>query len=283
MTDAQHGLTPDDGVLVPVLQGRGFDVCVERWDAEETDWRRFDHCILRSCWDYHLRAGEFLGWLNALDQKHVGLSNPISLVRWNHHKSYLKDLERRGVPIVPTLLVSQPGATSLEGVFRAEGWDDIVFKPCISASGYRTYRVNRARAADYEDEFEALVRDSGALVQPFLAEVQASGEYSFVFFGREFSHAVLKNPGDGEFRTQEAFGGVWTAVCPTERQIGEAAMVLDVVDGPLLYARVDMVEVNGRLLLGELELIEPFLFFGADGGAAARFVNELVRLLSSSS
>ena len=105
------------------------------------------------------------------------------------------------------------------------------------------------------------------------------GEWSFIFFGREFSHAVLKKPGDGEFRTQEAFGGVVLKATPTAAQIRQAERVVGSVDGDLLYARVDMVEVEGRLLLGELELIEPFLFFGCDSGSPLRFVRALTGLL----
>ena len=43
------------------------------------------------------------------------------------------------------------------------------------------------------------------------------------------------------------------------------------VGGPFLYARVDALTVGGRLLLGELELIEPARFFELDERAPERF------------
>lgn len=42
--------------------------------------------------------------------------------------------------------------------------------------------------------------------------------------------------------------------------------------GPLTYARVDLVEVDGVPTLMELEVIEPDLFFRADPESLGRFV-----------
>ena len=279
VTDRQHGLTPDDGLLVSVLQENGFDVSVEQWDSESTDWERYDLCVLRSCWDYHVRIGEFLQWLTRLEERGVKTMNPIQTVRWNHDKRYLKEMERRGVPIVPTRVVDKPDGACLGEVIDSCGWETVVFKPCISASGYRTHKVLRSEADVCQSEFNALVQQSGALIQPFLKEVQAVGEWSFVFFGRKFSHAVIKKPGDGEFRTQEVFGGTALKAVPTDTQVRQAERVVGSVDGDLLYARVDMVEVNGKLLLGELELIEPFLFFSSDPDSPMRFARALKELL----
>jgi hypothetical protein len=54
----------------------------------------------------------------------------------------------------------------------------------------------------------------------------------------------------------------------------QAETVLTKIDAKWVYARVDGVEVDGRLLLMELELIEPHLYFelfppGADAFAQA--------------
>ena len=46
-----------------------------------------------------------------------------------------------------------------------------------------------------------------------------------------------------------------------------------------LYCRIDVVEKHGRLVLMELELIEPELFLGLDEGAAERFAAAIVRSL----
>ena len=68
---------------------------------------------------------------------------------------------------------------------------------------------------------------------------------------------------------------------PTEAQIQAAAKIIASVDGDLLYARVDMIQVNGRLLLAELELIEPSLFFKNDPHSALRFARAVSRRFRS--
>jgi glutathione synthase/RimK-type ligase-like ATP-grasp enzyme len=44
------------------------------------------------------------------------------------------------------------------------------------------------------------------MVQPFLREIR-EGEWSLIFLGGEFGHAVVKRPAKGDFRVQHDFGG----------------------------------------------------------------------------
>ena len=46
---------------------------------------------------------------------------------------------------------------------------------------------------------------------------------------------------------------------------------------PGLYARIDGVEVGGRLVLMEAECIDPVLYFRFSPGAAERFADLLLR------
>ncbi len=120
VTDCNHPhLTDDDRLLVPVLHEMGVEASAVQWDSKSTDWESFDACVIRSCWDYHLRINEFLQWLRHLESHRVSIWNPIETVRWNHHKRYLKDLERRGVPIVPTYLVGEQSDVALRDIVGA--------------------------------------------------------------------------------------------------------------------------------------------------------------------
>ena len=118
------------------------------------------------------------------------------------------------------------------------------------------------------------------LVQPFLAEVAAEGEYSFLFFGGEFSHAVLKRPAAGDFRVQHNHGGSTESVTASAEDVAQARAVLAAAGADTAYARVDMIRHEGRLLLGELELTEPFLFLGYHPDAPERFATALVARLT---
>ena len=102
--------------------------------------------------------------------------------------------------------------------------------------------------------------DTVYLVQPFLPEIQTDGELSLVFIDGDYSHAVVQRPVAGDYRVQVMFGGVATVTDPAPEVLDSARAVLAAVGGQPLYARVDGVVVNGRFLLMEVELIEPYLF-----------------------
>src|SRR5688500_18001474 len=94
-------LDPDDRPLASVLARRGHEVTAALWDDPALDWGSFDLALLRSTWDYFHRRDEFLAWA-ARAAAATRLWNPVDLVRWNSHKSYLVDLRGRGVAVIPT-------------------------------------------------------------------------------------------------------------------------------------------------------------------------------------
>ena len=118
------------------------------------------------------------------------------------------------------------------------------------------------------------------MVQPYLPEIERSGEVSMIFFGGAFSHAISKRPQPGDFRVQPEFDGIIAAYRPDSAEQEAAARILAAVEEPLLYARVDLVRgLDGAPQLIELELIEPDLYLGYDpaGGAAfAAAAKELI-------
>ena len=75
---------------------------------------------------------------------------------------------------------------------------------------------------------------------------------------------------------QSEFGGSADRIPVTVEHERAVASVLDAVEGSPAYARVDLVAVDGGLLLMELELIEPDLFFPLAPESAERFADLLV-------
>ena len=49
------------------------------------------------------------------------------------------------------------------------------------------------------------------MVQPYLPEIERSGEVSMIFFGGAFSHAISKRPQPGDFRVQPEYDGIISA------------------------------------------------------------------------
>jgi hypothetical protein len=106
--------------------------------------------------------------------------------------------------------------------------------------------------------------------------VESEGEWSFVFLAGSFSHALRKVAPPGDFLVQEEHGGtVHPEPAPAPGLVEQASAILELVPGPLLYARVDGVVAGDRLLLMELELVEPELFFDAGPGSARRLARAL--------
>jgi len=271
-------LPPDEHELPPSLRRLGVDVEIAIWTDPAVDWDRFDLILIRSCWDYHDDLGAWWAWLDRLERGRAGarLRNPPAVVRWNARKTYLRELQARGIPVVPTVwlegeALGSPAATRDALSAAAASFDQLVAKPAISAGALGTLRLERTAlgtpgvARAITEVLPLWRRRAPLLVQPFLPEIASEGEWSLLFFDGAFSHAVLKRPAVGDFRVQERHGGTTAAPAPSEALLSAAHAALDgalsaLQASPLLYARVDLVVVDGAPLLMELELIEPALF-----------------------
>ncbi|ADB33466.1 conserved hypothetical protein [Kribbella flavida DSM 17836] len=257
-TSADHpDLHEDDQPLVPALRTAGLDPVIEVWSDPSVDWSSYDAVLLRSVWDYHTRYVEFAEWLGQLDKAGVRVLNDSALVRWNADKSYLLELRERGVAIVPSQVAA--GACLREVVAGLAG-QEIVIKPTVSASALNTVR-GVAGSEQLERAMDDLP-DTVYLVQPFQREIVTDGEWSLMFFGGVYSHAVVKRPAAGDYRVQHEYGGTVERVEPSPAVLGAATAALAAGSRTApAYARVDGIVSAGRFLLMELELIEPYLFF----------------------
>jgi hypothetical protein len=247
------GLAADDQLLRDALLRDGHEVTAAVWDDPRVAWDAYDAIVIRSTWDYHKRIDDFRAWLASLGE--APLWNPRTVIERNLHKRYLLELPN----VVPTRIV-QPGE-------RVDVTARVVVKPAVSASAYLTSIADHSFVATFE-----------ALVQPFVEEIAAKGEWSLLFAGGQFSHAILKKPRAGDFRVQQEFGGSAVATKAPPALIDDAHAVLATIEEPWLYARVDGVERDGRLLLMELEMTEPSLFLALDAEAPRRFARAIARL-----
>lgn len=270
-------LTEDDQLAAAELCLRGIQVAPAIWDTAH-DWRSFAAVILRSCWDYHLRPAEFLAWVAARESEGTRLWNPAATVRWNAEKTYLRDLQQRGVRVVPTEWVAQGTRPDLAEILRMRNWPRAVLKPAISATAHKTHVIEPSRAEQAQPLLEDILRSSGALVQEFLPMEQC-GEWSLLYYGGKFSHAVLKFPRPGDFRVQHDFGGTARVLEPPQEILRQVEGLLDIEGRTCLYARVDGVARHGQFELMELEFIEPALYFAEHSAAPARFAAAIERIL----
>ena len=273
-------LSDDDRLLLPALRRRGLVGEAAAWDDASVRWSEHDLVVLRSTWNYHLASARFLAWLDDVDARGARVWNPPALVRWNADKRYLLDLASRSIPIATTHLVERGAHGSLASRLEHAGWHEAVVKPTVSASAHETWLVCGAPTEADEARYRRLVDDRAVLVQRFIPQVVTEGEWSFVFIDGAFSHAVLKRPAAGDFRVQREHGGTAEPREPAPALLDDARAVLARLPHPTLYARVDGCALAGRLLLMELELIEPSLFLALAAEAPARLADAIARRLT---
>jgi glutathione synthase/RimK-type ligase-like ATP-grasp enzyme len=258
----------DDELAIEPLRKIGWEVKTVSWRDERFDWTKFEAVIIRTTWDYQNEPEEFLRVLHEIEDSGVRLENPLKIVRWNLSKTYLKDLEDGGIKIVPTIfgndLVNNDLVDSWFEKFKAQ---EIIIKPIVSATAQDTFRLKK-----FLPELTDIFRTRKYLVQPFMKNIIAEGEYSLFYFGGNYSHAILKTPKPEDFRVQEEFGGIITAIEPGEKLLKAGEKALEQIGQKLLYARVDLVrDAEDDFALMELELIEPALYFRMDADSPKRF------------
>lgn len=275
-----------DDLTFPPLAKRGWQVEEIPWDQPAVDWSQFAAVVIRSTWDYQKQVDAFLQVLSTISSSGTRLFNDLATIRWNVHKTYLFELLRAGVEIVPTIFRKQISwIEDLESLFSELRTEEVVIKPAVGANADDTYRLQR-------DELKSpstppvlgLFSDRELLAQPFLEKIVSEGEYSLFFFGNEFSHAVRKCPAPGDFRVQEEHGGTISSWRPGADMLAAGQRVLTALPAETLYARVDLVRLDsGSWGLIEVELIEPSLYFPFAPESVERFASALVASIEKGS
>lgn len=203
-------LADDDRLLIPALAAHGLDAVPAVWNDPTIDWSRFSAAVIRSTWDYYHDIAAFHRWISEVEASGVRLYNPPEVLRWNSDKRYLRELEARGVAVVPTRWVEAGDCITLADLLDASRWEDAVVKPAVSASAWETWKTSSARAREDEPRFRRLAERGTVMVQPLIPEVSRDGEWSLLYLGGEFSHALVKRARDGDFGVQPRHGGTVT-------------------------------------------------------------------------
>jgi hypothetical protein len=112
-------------LMLPHLADSGVETEIVDWRSTDCDFSKFGLIVLRSCWDYHLRAAEFIDWLQRVAQA-TPVLNPIDTVLWNYSKFYLREVEALGIEIAPTIFVSGKAAIAAADRSQIDSWPKIV-------------------------------------------------------------------------------------------------------------------------------------------------------------
>lgn len=286
-------LDPDDRLLRDALVARGVAVDSAVWDDPTVDWASYQHVVIRSTWDYTDRQAQFVDWARRVEQTSA-LLNPADVIAWNTDKTYLRDLDERGLPIVPTIWLDPERNMSSRAInSRLPAFGEFVIKPTVSAGSRDTGRYDasatqqRMLAITHAKNLMAVGRK--VMLQRYLRAVDTAGETGLVYLDGTFSHAVRKSALlSGPFRAGDLEGALYRGEViaprepsPAERELGDR--VVDALAGvfpaaqPLLYARVDVIpDDEGTPVILEVELTEPSLFLDHGGPKAVERAVEAV-------
>jgi len=257
-------LIEEENKLTPALAAQGMELVEVRWREIAERAGEFAAILPLMVWDYF--EGNEAAFLSAIAKAEAitPVFNSFEIIKWNADKAYLDELEARGAPVIPTSTVERVTESNIARAFEELETDTLVIKPRVGGGAWRQVLYKKGDPFPASDDLPP----EGALIQAFLPSVQAEGEYSFLYFGGRFSHAVRKTPKSGEYRIQSSYGGL--------------------EETTPLYARVDLLRGNDdQLKLIELELIEPYLYFphapgeGGENEGAQKFAAALKAKLKS--
>lgn len=276
--DSMDGFVCDDDLAIPALEELGWEVEKISWRARDTDWSRFAIVVIRSPWDYPTDAPRFMALLEEIEASGTPLLNPLELVRWNVHKSYLGWLAERKVSVVPTRWLDQPKHADILALFHEYGTDRMVIKPAVGANAEHAHVLRLASLETDWPEIEPIFERRQAMVQPFREAIESEGEFSLMFMDGELSHAILKTPKSGDFRSQEEHGAQITPVEPEPALVQRAAEAIASLSVTPLYARADLIRNPDQdFEVMELELIEPSMYLRMSPGAPERMARAIIR------
>ena len=279
--DYMEGFYSYDDLLIEPFKIIGWEVETISWKAKNICWKDYEVVIVRSTWDYQNSPKEFLKVLEEINSQ-TRLENNYNILKWNMDKTYLRDLEEKGIKIVPSIWREKFNENEYLTFFEELNTNEIIIKPTVSANADSTFRLEIDNVNSTMSILKSTFQSRSFMVQPFMKSVITEGEYSLFYFGGEYSHTILKLPKENDFRVQEEHGGVIRPILPEALMKTKAEKILEVIETDLLYARIDLVKTDENdFALMELELIEPSLYFNMDSGSAERFAKVFDKWMTS--
>lgn len=251
---------PDPDLDIPYAKTAAkelkIDLVFANWNDEQINWTDFDAAVIRSTWDYVPIRDKFLKKTKEISNE-TKLFNSHEVMSWNTDKKYLLELEAKGVPIIPTKFVH-----NIEEAKDAISWafgkgNSIAIKPNVGAGARLAGKANSVQEAlTFVDEI--LKAKRVAMIQPYVSSVDNEGEKAIIIINGQISHVAKKVPALTVGGHGDAAGSqeITDEIIEIVETVSKAVKEWD----DLLFARVDVVRLDNKLVLMELELTEPWLF-----------------------
>ena len=262
--DKWIGKLEEDNNLKNALINLGIDTKIISWQQPLEE--KYDLLVLRSVWGYQNYYKEFKNWLLYVKQNGIPLANNVDMILNNIMKDVqFNILEKNNIDFIDTVFLDQSELLN-RSIFDMLDDKSYVFKPTISGSGENTYLVTSANdelipnTVSRDDVVKICNKmldsnsDCKIMIQPFISEIN-NGEYSCIFIDGKLTHTMLRFPNVFHGKRRPYL------VDNVPDGIIELARAVERIKdfNNYLYMRVDMVLVNGKAKIMEVELADPDL------------------------
>ena len=254
----------EDNNLKNALINLGIDAKIISWKQPLEE--KYDLLVLKSVWGYQNYYKEFKNWLLYVKNNNIPLANGVDMVLNNIMKDIqFNILEKNNVDFIDTIFLDRFKLLN-RNILEMLNDKSYVFKPTISGSGENTYLVTNSNDKSIPNTIqkEDIVKiynkmldgnsDCKIMIQPFISEIN-NGEYSCIFIDGELTHTMLRFPNIFHKKRRPYL------VDDVPDSIIQLARVVERIKdfNNYLYMRVDMVLVNGKAKIMEVELTDPDL------------------------
>jgi len=271
-----ENLLLEDELVKKGLEKQGLKVARKDWNSNDFDWHNTKAVLFRTTWDYSDKYDTFKKWINKT-RKICKFINSVEIINWNLSKYYLSDLQKKGVNIPPTIFINKNNKITLKEVFNQGQFKKAILKPVVSGGARQTYKIDKEEIQNYENIFKVLVNQEDMMLQEFQHRIVSEGEMSLMIIGGKYTHAVIKKAKKGDFRVQDDFGGSVHKHKANKKEIEFAEKAMAASNDLPAYGRADIFyDNNNELAIGELELIEPELWF-RNNYEAAYMLGEVIK------
>ncbi|MFW9874200.1 MAG: RimK family alpha-L-glutamate ligase [Candidatus Thorarchaeota archaeon] len=230
----------------------------------------------------------FVNFLNILRSDFSGrIINPLDTMIKGFNKNYLFRLQKEGLPVIPTKKLNPNWKLEKikkinfdSGCYHGVP-NDYVIKPI--EFGEKGESVRTISSFDSDLDLHNFLSKKGKtfLIQPYMESIKSKGENSFIFLGKNFSHAVNKLSGDflinwdanSPGRTKYSFYN------PTRKELGICNEVLDSWPDHLGYSRIDFIYDSNQPFIGEVEVVNPSFYVENLPGFIDTFIPKLGKFL----
>jgi len=271
-----------DELLIPPMNDLGWDVSFIPWDLSDVNWDEYDIVLIRSTWDYQSRIQEFLKVLESIDKSKSLLLNPLPIIQQNIEKTYLIELEAKGIDTIPSIFQKKFSSEEVMQSFSDFNCDKIIIKPVVGANADNIILGSKFEIKSQLHEIKSVYSELPYIIQPFLNSVLKEGEFSLMYFNNKYSHAISKIPKEGDFRVQEEHGGKIDIIKKVPKEIQNLAdKVIKILPKNCFFSRIDILLMHGKPKVIEVELIEPSLYFNLEPESSKMFAHELIEYFNN--